>query len=424
MRNEKEIRDLFPLLDIKVNERPLIYFDNAATTQKSREVIAEIEKFYLHENSNIHRGVHHLSQISTDNFEKTRTTVQNFINAEYNHEIIFTKGTTESINLLASCYREILKKDDEIIISEMEHHSNIVPWQICCQNTGAKLKIIPIDINGNLDLKIFKKLLNSKTKLVAITHISNSLGTINPIENIIKLSHEKNAKVLIDGAQSAAHVKIDVQSLDADFYCFSAHKLFGPTGVGVLYGKEKLLNLLPPYQGGGEMIKDVSFEKTTYAPLPFKFEAGTPNICGVVAFKKAIELIKRIGIDKIQEHEDKLLAYATKKLKKIKGLKIYGEAELKSAIISFNIDGIHHYDLGLILDKMGIAIRTGHHCTQPVMKKFKIAGTARISFAYYNTYDEIDECVKAIEKAKKTLFIQWGSSLLCLHSAQPYIDTS
>ena len=403
MRNEKEIRDLFPLLDIKVNERPLIYFDNAATTQKSREVIAEIEKFYLHENSNIHRGVHHLSQISTDNFEKTRTTVQNFINAEYNHEIIFTKGTTESINLLASCYREILKKDDEIIISEMEHHSNIVPWQICCQNTGAKLKIIPIDINGNLDLKIFKKLLNSKTKLVAITHISNSLGTINPIENIIKLSHEKNAKVLIDGAQSAAHVKIDVQSLDADFYCFSAHKLFGPTGVGVLYGKEKLLNLLPPYQGGGEMIKDVSFEKTTYAPLPFKFEAGTPNICGVVAFKKAIELIKRIGIDKIQEHEDKLLAYATKKLKKIKGLKIYGEAELKSAIISFNIDGIHHYDLGLILDKMGIAIRTGHHCTQPIMKKFKIAGTARISFAYYNTFDEIDECVKAIEKAKKML---------------------
>ena len=403
MRNEKEIRDLFPLLDIKVNERPLIYFDNAATTQKSREVIAEIEKFYLHENSNIHRGVHHLSQISTDNFEKTRTTVQNFINAEYNHEIIFTKGTTESINLLASCYREILKKNDEIIISEMEHHSNIVPWQICCQNTGAKLKIIPIDINGNLDLKIFKKLLNSKTKLVAITHISNSLGTINPIENIIKLSHEKNAKVLIDGAQSAAHVKIDVQSLDADFYCFSAHKLFGPTGVGVLYGKEKLLNLLPPYQGGGEMIKDVSFEKTTYAPLPFKFEAGTPNICGVVAFKKAIELIKRIGIDKIQEHEDKLLAYATKKLKKIKGLKIYGEAELKSAIISFNIDGIHHYDLGLILDKMGIAIRTGHHCTQPVMKKFKIAGTARISFAYYNTFDEIDECVKAIEKAKKML---------------------
>jgi cysteine desulfurase / selenocysteine lyase len=403
MRNEKEIRDLFPLLDIKVNERPLIYFDNAATTQKSREVIAEIEKFYLHENSNIHRGVHHLSQISTDNFEKTRTTVQNFINAEYNHEIIFTKGTTESINLLASCYREILKKDDEIIISEMEHHSNIVPWQICCQNTGAKLKIIPIDINGNLDLKIFKKLLNSKTKLVAITHISNSLGTINPIENIIKLSHEKNAKVLIDGAQSAAHVKIDVQSLDADFYCFSAHKLFGPTGVGVLYGKEKLLNLLPPYQGGGEMIKDVSFEKTTYAPLPFKFEAGTPNICGVVAFKKAIELIKRIGIDKIQEHEDKLLAYATKKLKKIKGLKIFGEAELKSAIISFNIDGIHHYDLGLILDKMGIAIRTGHHCTQPVMKKFKIAGTARISFAYYNTFDEIDECVKAIEKAKKML---------------------
>jgi len=403
MRNEKEIRDLFPLLDIKVNERPLIYFDNAATTQKSREVIAEIEKFYLHENSNIHRGVHHLSQISTDNFEKTRTTVQNFINAEYNHEIIFTKGTTESINLLASCYRETLKKDDEIIISEMEHHSNIVPWQICCQNTGAKLKIIPIDINGNLDLKNFKKLLNSKTKLVAITHISNSLGTINPIENIIKLSHEKNAKVLIDGAQSAAHVKIDVQSLDADFYCFSAHKLFGPTGVGVLYGKEKLLNLLPPYQGGGEMIKDVSFEKTTYAPLPFKFEAGTPNICGVVAFKKAIELIKRIGIDKIQEHEDKLLAYATKKLKKIKGLKIYGEAELKSAIISFNIDGIHHYDLGLILDKMGIAIRTGHHCTQPVMKKFKIAGTARISFAYYNTFDEIDECVKAIEKAKKML---------------------
>ena len=261
MRNEKEIRDLFPLLDIKVNDRPLIYLDNAATTQKSKEVISEIEKFYSLENSNIHRGVHHLSQLSTDNFEKSRITVQNFINAEHNHEIIFTKGTTESINLLASCYREILKKDDEIIISEMEHHSNIVPWQICCQNTGAKLKIIPFDEYGNLDLETFKNLLNTNTKLVAITHISNSLGTINPIEEIIKLSHEKNAKVLIDGAQSAAHVKIDVQNLDADFYCFSAHKLFGPTGVGVLYGKEELLNLLPPYQGGGEMIKEVVLKK-------------------------------------------------------------------------------------------------------------------------------------------------------------------
>jgi len=403
MRNEKEIRDLFPLLDIKVNDRPLIYLDNAATTQKSKEVISEIEKFYSLENSNIHRGVHHLSQLSTDNFEKSRITVQNFINAEHNHEIIFTKGTTESINLLASCYREILKKDDEIIISEMEHHSNIVPWQICCQNTGAKLKIIPFDEHGNLDLETFKNLLNTNTKLVAITHISNSLGTINPIEEIIKLSHEKNAKVLIDGAQSAAHVKIDVQNLDADFYCFSAHKLFGPTGVGVLYGKEELLNLLPPYQGGGEMIKEVDFEKTTFAPLPFKFEAGTPNICGVVAFKKAIELIQRIGIDNIKEYEDKLLSYATEKLTKIEGLKIYGQAKLKSAIISFNIEGIHHYDLGLILDKMGIAIRTGHHCTQPVMKKFKIAGTARISFAYYNTFNEIDKCIDAIEKAKKML---------------------
>ena len=403
MNKKSNIRDRFPLLNIKVNSSPLIYFDNAATTQKPKEVIDEITKYYQEENSNIHRGVHHLSQISTDNFEECRVKVQGFLNAEFSHEIIFTKGTTDSINLVSTCFQDQLQKGDEIIISEMEHHSNIVPWQMCCQKTGANLKVVQIDDRGNLDMTHFKEILSNKTKIVAITHISNSLGTINPVKEIIQLSHDKNAKVLIDGAQAAAHIEVDVQDLDVDFYCFSAHKLFGPTGVGVLYGKEKILNSLPPYQGGGEMIEKVELYKSTYAPLPHKFEAGTPNIAGVIAFKRSISLIQEIGLQEISKHEDELLQYATEKLLEIKGLEIIGTSEKKSAIISFNIKGIHHYDLGVLLDKMGVAIRTGHHCTQPVMSRFNIPGTARISFAYYNTLEEIDSCIIAINKAKKML---------------------
>ena len=403
MNKKSNIRDRFPLLNVTVNNSPLIYFDNAATTQKPKEVIDEITKYYQEENSNIHRGVHHLSQISTDNFEKCRCKVQEFLNAEFSHEIIFTKGTTDSINLVSTCFQDQLQKGDEVIISEMEHHSNIVPWQMCCQKTGANLKVVQIDDKGNLDMTHFKEILSNKTKIVAITHISNSLGTINPVKEIIQLSHDKNAKVLIDGAQAAAHLKVDVQDLDVDFYCFSAHKLFGPTGVGVLYGKEKILNSLPPYQGGGEMIEKVELYKSTYAPLPHKFEAGTPNIAGVIAFKKSINLIQEIGLQEISNHEDKLLQYATEKLLEIKGLDIIGTSEKKSAIISFNIKGIHHYDLGVLLDKMGVAIRTGHHCTQPVMARFGVPGTARISFAYYNTFEEIDSCIIAINKAKKML---------------------
>jgi cysteine desulfurase / selenocysteine lyase len=403
MNKKSNIRDRFPLLNVTVNSSPLIYFDNAATTQKPKEVIDEITKYYEEENSNIHRGVHHLSQISTDNFEKCRDKVQQFLNAEFSHEIIFTKGTTDSINLVSTCFQDQLQKGDEVIISEMEHHSNIVPWQMCCQKTGANLKVVQIDDKGNLDMMHFKEIISNKTKIVAITHISNSLGTINPVKEIIQLSHDKNAKVLIDGAQAAAHLKVDVQDLDVDFYCFSAHKLFGPTGVGVLYGKEKILNSLPPYQGGGEMIEKVELYKSTYAPLPHKFEAGTPNIAGVIAFKKSINLIQEIGLQEISNHEDKLLKYATEKLLEIKGLDIIGTSEKKSAIISFNIKGIHHYDLGVLLDKMGVAIRTGHHCTQPVMARFGVPGTARISFAYYNTFEEIDSCIIAINKAKKML---------------------
>jgi cysteine desulfurase/selenocysteine lyase len=403
MNKKSNIRDRFPLLNVTVNSSPLIYFDNAATTQKPKEVIDEITKYYQEENSNIHRGVHHLSQISTDNFEECRVKVQEFLNAEFSHEIIFTKGTTDSINLVSTCFQDQLQKGDEVIISEMEHHSNIVPWQMCCQKTGANLKVVQIDDRGNLDMTHFKEIISNKTKIVAITHISNSLGTINPVKEIIQLSHDKNAKVLIDGAQAAAHLKVDVQDLDVDFYCFSAHKLFGPTGVGVLYGKEKILNSLSPYQGGGEMIEKVELYKSTYAPLPHKFEAGTPNIAGVIAFKKSINLIQEIGLQEISNYEDKLLQYATEKLLEIKGLDIIGTSEKKSAIISFNIKGIHHYDLGVLLDKMGVAIRTGHHCTQPVMVRFGVPGTARISFAYYNTFEEIDSCIIAINKAKKML---------------------
>lgn len=399
----KKIRRDFPILNQKINGKPLVYFDNGASTQKPKSVIDAINNYYCFENANVHRGVHFLSGLATNKFEKTRVVVQNFIKAKHAHEIIFTKGTTDAINLVANGFKSLLKKGDEILISELEHHSNIVPWQLCCEQTEAVLKIIPLNNSGELDLTNFEKLLSNKTKLVAISHISNSLGTINPIKEIIEKSHLHGAKVLIDGAQAASHISLDMQKLNADFYCFSAHKMFGPTGVGVLYGKESVLNELPPYQGGGEMIKEVRFEKTTYASLPHKFEAGTPNIAGVIAFKESIDFISKLNLNNVAAYEKELLEYATSKMLKIQGLKILGTSKNKSAIISFNIDGIHHYDIGVLLDQMGVAIRTGHHCTQPIMERFKIAGTARISFSVYNTKEEIDICIKAIEKAKKML---------------------
>jgi len=403
MFNAKKIRKQFPLLKRKVNSKDLVYFDNGATTQKPKSVIDAMSNYYQEENANVHRGVHFLSGLATDKFEKTRNIVQRFINAKHNHEIIFTKGTTDSINLIANGFRFLLKKGDEIIISELEHHSNIVPWQMCCEISGATLKVIPLLENGGLDMDSFNDLLSKNTKLVAVSHVSNTLGTINPIEEIIKRSHGVGAKILIDGAQAASHIYLNMQELDADFYCFSAHKMYGPTGVGVLYGKEELLNLLPPYQGGGEMIKQVSFEKTTYASLPYKLEAGTPNIAGIIAFKSAIDFITELGIKNIAKYEEELLQYATSEILKIKGVTIYGATKNKTAIISFNIEEIHPYDIGMILDKMGIAIRTGHHCTQPIMKRYNLPGTVRISLAVYNTKAEIDICINAIKKAQLML---------------------
>ena len=403
MLDISKIRTKFPILSRKVNGQDLVYFDNGATTQKTQAVIDAEANYYANENSNVHRGVHFLSGLATDKFEETRNTIQKFIGANHNHEIIFTKGTTDAINLVANGFRTLLNKGDEVVISEMEHHSNIVPWQMCCEQSGANLKVIPLLENGELDMSAFENLLSEKTKLVSVTHISNALGTINPIEEIIKKTHATGAKILIDGAQAASHITLDMQELDADFYCFSAHKMFGPTGVGVLYGKEEILNELPPYQGGGEMIKEVSFSGTTYAELPHKFEAGTPNIAGVIAFKTAIDFINDLGIDQIAKYEEELLQYATSEILKIEGVKIYGTAEHKSGIISFNIEGIHPYDIGVIVDKLGIAIRTGHHCTQPIMERFDIPGTARISLAVYNTKEEIDICINAIIKAKQML---------------------
>ena len=403
MLDISKIRKQFPILSRKINGQDLVYFDNGATTQKPQVVIDAEANYYAKENSNVHRGVHFLSGLATDKFEETRITIQNFINAKHSHEIIFTKGTTDSINIVASGYRTLLNKGDEIIISELEHHSNIVPWQMCCEQSGATLKVIPLLNNGSLDMIAFENFLSENTKLVSVSHISNTLGTINPIEEIIEKAQAVGAKVMIDGAQAAAHISLNMQSLGADFYCFSAHKLYGPTGVGILYGKEDVLNELPPYQGGGEMIKEVSFKKTTYACLPHKFEAGTPNIAGVVAFKSAIDFITELGLSNIAKYEEELLQYATEEVLKIEGLKIYGTAKNKSGIISFNINEFHPYDIGMIVDKMGIAIRTGHHCTQPIMERFNIPGTARISLAVYNTKDEIDVCIKAIKKAKMML---------------------
>ena len=399
----KKIRNDFPILNRKINGNQLIYFDNAATSQTPKVVVDEIANYYYNYNSNIHRGVHKLSQEATDAYEKSRKILQNNFNAKYDHEVIFTSGSTHGINLVASGYANILKKGDEIILSTMEHHSNIVPWQMLCEKTGAKLRVAPMDTNGVLIMEEYSKICNKKTKLVVISHVSNALGTINPIESILSIAHSNNAVVLIDGAQAAPHIKIDVQDLDIDFYVVSGHKLMGPTGVGILYGKERLLNLLPPYQGGGEMIDQVTFEKTTYAGLPHKFEAGTPNIAGGIGLGKAVEYINEIGYDTIAKYEDSLLKYATSELLKIEGLKIYGESKNKTAVISFNIKSIHPYDLGTILDKLGIAVRTGHHCAQPIMDFFEIPGTIRASFSFYNTKQEIDFMVESIKRAKAML---------------------
>ena len=398
-----KIRAQFPLLHQKVNGKDLVYFDNAASTQKPQVVIDTLNHYYSNDNANIHRGVHYLSQLATDKFEDTRNTVKGFINAKNSCEITFTKGATDSINLVANGYRSLLNKGDVIIISEMEHHSNIVPWQMCCEDSGATLKVIPILDDGDLDMEAFENLLSKKTKLVAITHISNALGTINPIEEIITATHKVGAKILIDGAQATPHTSVNVQELDVDYYCFSAHKMYGPTGVGVLYGKEALLDELPPYQGGGEMIKEVSFEKTTYADLPHKFEAGTPNIAGVVSFKASLDFITNLGIENIAKHEDQLVQSATEQLSTISGMQFIGKAKKKAALVSFNIEGLHPYDIGVLLDKMGIAIRTGHHCAQPIMDRYNIPGTVRMSFGVYNTKEEIDICITAIKKAQTML---------------------
>ena len=399
MININAIREKFPILKQKINGSELIYFDNGATTQKPKVVIDAIENYYSNQNSNVHRGVHHLSQIATDYFEESRVEVKNFINSNKVCEIIFTKGTTDSINLVANGYTSLLNQGDEVIISELEHHSNIVPWQICCQKSGAILRVINITDKGELDMAQFKSILSKKTKLISVSHVSNTLGTINPISEIIKNGRKVGARILIDGAQAASHIPIDMQKIDADFYCFSAHKIYGPTGVGILYGKEEALNELPPYQGGGEMIKEVYLNKSVYADIPHKFEAGTPNIAGVIATKNAIEFIKNIGLSNILDYENTLLEHATNKMQSINGMQIYGTSKNKTGIISFNIKDIHPYDIGVIIDKMGIAIRTGNHCTQPIMDKYKIPGTARISFGVYNTIEEINRCVDAIKKA-------------------------
>ena len=399
----ENIRKDFPILSKKINNKPLIYFDNAATSQTPISVINSISNYYNNYNANIHRGVHSLSEEATQDFESARTKIKEHFNAGQTKEIIFTSGTTHSINIVANGYTDILKSGDEIIVSGLEHHSNIVPWQMMTKKNNAKLKVIPLKENGELDLKVFENLISNKTKLVFVNHVSNALGVINPIKKIIEISHKNGAVVLIDGAQSSAHFDIDLQKLDVDFFTASAHKLCGPTGIGFLYGKKKLLNLIPPYMGGGEMISDVTFEKTTYADLPHKFEAGTPNISGAIAFGYALDYLNNIGLDNIKNYEDYLLEYATKKLKEIDGMIIYGDTPNKTSVISFNIEGLHAYDIGSILDKFGIAVRTGQHCAQPIMDYFKISGTVRASFSFINTIEEIDELIKAITFAKQML---------------------
>ncbi len=398
-----KIRADFPILKREVNKKPLVYFDNAATSQTPQAVIDVIADYYSSYNANIHRGVHSLSQEATDAYEIARQKIQQHFNAQKAHEIILTSGTTHGINIIASGYAELLKANDELLVSAMEHHSNIVPWQMLCEKTGAVLKVIPMTQKGTLDMTAYASLLSDKTKLVFVNHVSNALGTVNPIASIIEQAHQVGAKVLIDGAQAAPHIKADVQALDVDYYVVSAHKLCGPTGVGMLYGKEDLLNTLPPYQGGGEMIAEVTFEKTTYADLPHKFEAGTPNIAGGIAFGAALDYMNGLGFESIATHENELLVYATTALKEIEGIQIYGEAAEKTAVVSFNVKGIHPYDVGSILDKFGIAVRTGHHCAQPIMDYYQIPGTIRASFSFYNTKEEIDRMIEALHRAIQML---------------------
>ncbi len=400
--NINNIRKDFPILSRQVYGKPLIYLDNAATTQKPQRVIDKITEMYTSLNANVHRGVHFLSQAATDEHEKSRVRVQKFINAASPNEIVFTRGTTESINLVASSFcRAFCKPGDEILISAMEHHSNIVPWQLQADITGVKLAVAPINDKGELPLDELEKKITSRTKLISVTHISNVLGTINPIEKIVAMAHKHDIPVLIDAAQSVQHVAVDVQKIDCDFLVFSSHKIYGPTGVGVLYGKGKWLNAIPPYQGGGEMISSVSFEKTTFNELPFKFEAGTPDFVGTTALASALDYISEIGIEKIAQYEDELLQYATQKFLAIPGMRIFGTAENKSSVISFLVDGVHPYDMGTLLDKMGIAVRTGHHCAEPLMRRFGIEGTVRASFAFYNTKEEVDVLIAAIERIAK-----------------------
>lgn len=397
-------RNDFPILEQTVYKKPLIYLDNAATTQKPQIVIDALSDYYSKINSNIHRGVHCLSQQATEEFEIARKSVQQFIHAAHDYEVIFTRGATESINLVASSFgRTFIHEGDEIIVSEMEHHSNIVPWQFICEERGATLRVIPFNEQGALCLEQLEQLITPKTKIVAITHVSNTLGTINPIQEVIRIAHSHQIPVMVDGAQAVAHCAVNVQALDCDFYCFSGHKMYAPMGIGIMYGKERWLNEMKPYQGGGEMISTVTFDKTTYNDLPFKFEAGTPAVGDVIGLRKAIEYLQQIGIENIATYENELLQYATQKLKDIEGVRIFGEADHKAAVISFLINNIHPYDMGVLLDHQGIAVRTGHHCTQPVMDHFGIPGTVRASFALYNTHEEIDTFVAAVIRAKEML---------------------
>ncbi|MGB0790258.1 MAG: aminotransferase class V-fold PLP-dependent enzyme [Flavobacteriaceae bacterium] len=401
--NIQSIRKDFPVLNRQVNGKPLVYFDNAATSQTPKQVIQSIVNYYENYNSNIHRGVHTLSQEATDAYEKARQTLQAHLNVARPEEVILTSGTTHSINIVASGFASLLKEGDELLVSAMEHHSNIVPWQMACEKTGAMLKVIPMNSMGELEMDVFDQLLSERTRLVFCNHVSNALGTINPIKEIITKAHAVGAAVLVDGAQAAPHFKVDVQKLDVDFYTLSAHKVCGPTGIGLLYGKRSWLEKLPPYQGGGEMIAEVSFEKTTYADLPHKFEAGTPNIAGGIAFGAAIDYMNQIGFEAIAAYEEELLVYATDQLKQIEGIEFVGEAKNKASVISFNLKGIHPYDVGSILDKLGIAVRTGHHCAQPVMQHFNVPGTVRASFAFYNTKEEIDIFVEGVKTAQRML---------------------
>lgn len=399
MLDIQAIRNDFPILSRKVYDKDLIYFDNAATTQKPRCVVEKIEDDYYNVNANIHRGVHFLSQAATEAHEEARKTVRQFINARQANEIVFTRGTTESINLIASSFTDaFMREGDEVIISEMEHHSNIVPWQLLAARKGIAIKVVPVTEKGELDMAAFRSLFSEKTKLVSLTHVSNVLGTINPVKEIIEVAHSRNVPVLIDGAQAVPHLKVDVQELDADFYVFSGHKIYGPTGIGVLYGKEEWLNRMPPYQGGGEMIATVSFEKTTFGELPFKFEAGTPDYIGSTALARALQYVSSIGIEAIAAYEDELLKYATARLQEIKGVRIFGTSNRKGAVLSFLVGDIHHYDMGMLLDRFGVAVRTGHHCAQPLMQKLGVEGTVRASFSFYNTREEIDVFIEAVKR--------------------------